>query len=82
VAYSASLGWVQEAFACTCVGTSSGWRRSVAAPPPEATPVNRPDRLHDAYVRGLRHGFVAALWAAMALAAIAVLIYATAHGVQ
>ena len=43
--------------------------------------MNRPDRLHDAYVRGLRHGFVAALWAAMALSAIVVQIYVTAQGV-
>ena len=34
-------------------------------------------REHDAYVRGVRHGFVSALWAAMAITAVAALIYVT-----
>jgi hypothetical protein len=72
-----SSGWVHAEFASTSVTRLSGWQPS-AALPPEATPVNSPHIEHEAYVRGLRHGFVAALWLSMTVAAIAVLIYAAA----
>lgn len=34
-------------------------------------------REHSAYVRGVRHGFVAALWVAIAMAAVGVIFYVT-----
>lgn len=40
--------------------------------------MNSPHPEHEAYVRGFRNGFVAALWLAMAGAAVMVLIYTIA----
>ena len=60
-------------------GRLSGWQRS-AARPAEATPVNLQQHEHNAYVTGIRHGFVTGLFVAIVMAALAVLIY-TATGV-
>jgi hypothetical protein len=61
---------------CMRERTSSGWLSPAA--PPEATPVAPPQTERDIYVRGIRHGFVAALWLSIAVAAVAVIIYTLA----
>lgn len=78
-AASMSFVWVHAAYASMSAGRLSDWHKSVARLA-EATPVNLQVREHNAYVMGVRHGFVTGLFAAMVLAAIAVLIYVTAGG--